>query len=244
MHKRIKEAGRKAGTEKENQVKLTRMVGLAMVAAIAAMALVGFSAGTASATVLCKKLESPCAAANQWPENTTVVAESKKAVLLGTLAVTCASKTTVVAEKNDASEILGKITALSWSPCEGCTEVTTAPAKLPISGILTLTTADKGLLTTTSTTEVILKKCPLGISCTATATSAKLVFDGGKIGSTAKALADKVPVALSGGFGCGTKGEWDACETNIDGCSASNTSTPYIVTSVNGNTTGEIWVEN
>jgi hypothetical protein len=58
-------------------MRLIKMLGLA-VTAIAAMAFLG--AGTASAT-LCKAKESPCPAANQYPEHTTIVFSSKGVLL-------------------------------------------------------------------------------------------------------------------------------------------------------------------
>lgn len=202
-----------------------KLLGLCMVGAIVAVAFVG--ASSASATVLCKENKSPCGSA--WPEETTIVAESSKAVLLGSLSVTCTSKVTVLAEKNLAGEITGKITSLTWSNCSGCTKVTTT--KLP-TGSLKATGSGNGTLLTTSETVVLLENCPLGITCTAKATDASLTFNGGAIG-TANSVASEVPVTLSGGFGCGSSGKWDA---------GSSGSSAYIVKSVNGLTTGSIFV--
>lgn len=206
-------------------MKNLKLLGLCMVGAIVAVAFVG--ASSASATVLCKENKSPCGSA--WPEESTIVAESANAVLLGSLAVECKSSVTVLAEKNDAGEVLGKITSLTWSNCKGCSNVKTT--KTP-SGILKPTGSGNGILLTTSETVVVLQGCTIfGIECTAKANDASLTFNGGPIG-TANAVAAEVPVTLSGGA-CGTSGKWDAGSTG---------SSPYIVKSVNGLTTGSIFV--
>ena len=199
-------------------MKYLRLLGLAMVGAIVAVAFVG--ASSASATVLCKENKSPCGSA--WPEETTIVAESSKAVLSGSLSVTCTSRVVVLAEKNDASEILGSITELTWANCTGCTKVTTT--QLPTVTLQPIGSGNGTLLTTSQTT-VSLEGCPLGAHCTAKVNDASLAFSGGAIG-TAEATASGVPVTLSG-FGCGTSGKWDAL---------------YVVKSVNGLTTGSIFV--
>lgn len=205
-------------------MKILKLLGLSMVGAIVAVAFVG--AGSASATVLCKENKSPCGSA--WPEESTIVAKSANAVLLGTLKVECESSVTVLAERDLANEITGRITALTWSNCKGCTTVKTT--KLP-SGRLTASGSGNGTLLTTSETVVVLEGCPFGAKCTARANDASLTFNGGSIGK-ANAVAAEVPVVLEG-FACGGSGKWDAGSTG---------SSPYIVTSVNGLTTGSIFV--
>jgi len=210
------------------------MLGIAAMLAFALTAFVGANAASAAKikTVLCKKNEKLCSAANLWTSNgeITIKAESQKAVLLGTLAVTCKSTVTVLAETSDSDRILGKITSLTWSNCSGCSNVETTT--LP-SGSLFPTSAGNGKLETTSTTTVLLKGCTIfGVECTATASKAALEFKGGTIGGTAQSVANKVPTSLSGGF-CGTSGEWDA---------GSEGSSPYVVTEVGGSKTGEIWI--
>ncbi len=204
-------------------MRLIKMLGIAAMMAFALTAFVGSSAASAKVVkaVLCKANEKLCSAANLWGEHVTILALSTKAVLLGSLPVTCHSHTTVLAEKSDSDRILGKITSLTWSNCSGCTEVTSTT--LPSGALFPGATPANATLTTSSTTVVLLKGCPFGIECTATATTASLTLTGGTINGTAQAAANKVPVVLSGNPLCGTKGEWDA---------GSEGSSPYVVTEV------------
>jgi hypothetical protein len=205
-------------------MKYVKMLGLAAVAAIAAMAFVG--AGSASATTLCKVNTSPCPEASRYPVHSTVLALSTEAKLTGSLTVTCHSHVTVLSETNDGASkaLLGKITALLWTSCSGCSPVTTT--LLPSGSLL-------GSTLTAGKTEVELKGCLGFATCKAVVNEAKLTFNGGAIGSTASAKADNVPVTLSG-FGCGTSGTWNAGGTHGG--------TPYVVTSVNGETSGNVFV--
>ena len=200
-------------------MKLVRMFGIAMVAAVAAMAIIG--AGTASAT-LCKKNESPCAAANQYPVPTTIKAHAVGATLSGTITVTCESDVTLVHEGEKGGKLFGKVTSLTWSNCKGCTPVTTT--LLP-SFEDEATGGGNGKLTFL-TTKVELKSCLGFATCQAEAKNSNLPVTGGAIG-TASATATAVPVTLSG-FGCGTSGTWNA---------------KYVLTEVNGSKTGSIFQE-
>jgi hypothetical protein len=195
------------------------MFGIAMVAAIAAMAIIG--AGTASAT-LCKKKESPCAAANKYPVPTTIKAHATGATLSGTVTVTCDSDVTLVHEGESGGKLFGKVTSLTWSNCKGCNPVTTT--LLPKFEDVA-TGGGNGLLTFL-TTKVELKACLGFATCQAEAKNSDLPVTGGAIG-TAAATATNVPVTLSG-FGCGTSGTWNA---------------KYVITEVNGSKTGEIFQE-
>lgn len=212
-------------------MKYVKMLGLAMVAAIAAMALVG--AGSASATTLCKVNTNPCPEASRYTTPITVLALSTEAVLSGSLNVTCHSHVTVLVENNDGANkpLLGKITLLDWTGCSGgCSSATTT--QLP-SGSLTALGSGNGTLTAGKTV-VELKGCLGFATCVATATEPKLEFNGGSIGSTASAKANNVPVTLSG-FGCGSTGTWNA--------GGSNGGKPYVVTSVGSSTSGGVFVE-
>jgi hypothetical protein len=200
-------------------MKLVKMFGITMVAAIAAMAVIG--AGTASAT-LCKKNESPCAAGNQYPVPTTIKAHATGATLSGTVTVTCDSDVTMVHEGEKAGKLFGKVTSLTWSNCKGCTPVTTTllPSFEDVA-----TGGGNGKLTFL-TTKVSLSACLGFVNCTAEAKNSELPVTGGAIG-TAAATATNVPVTLSGGL-CGTSGKWNA---------------KYVVTEVNGSKTGSIFQE-
>lgn len=209
-------------------MRLTKMLGLAMVAAIAAMAFVG--AGTASA-VLCKVKESPCSATNQYPAHTTVVFSTEEALLTGSLTVKCKSSATLLHEGIKSGKLFGKVTALTWTSCSGCSPVTTT----------TLPTFDDeptgggdGLATILGTA-VTLENCIFpGITCKASAKEADLTLHGGTVNGTANATANNVPIALSGGL-CGTTGTWNA--------GGAGGGKPYVVLSVNGVKTGSIFME-
>ncbi len=205
-------------------MKYVKMLGLAAVAAIAAMAFVG--AGTASATTLCKVNTNPCPEGSRYPVESTVKATSTEAKLTGSLTVTCESNVTVLSETNDGASaaLLGKITALTWTKCSGCSPVTTT--LLPSGSLL-------GSTLTAGKTEVELKGCLGFATCKAVANEAKLAFNGGTIGGTASAKANNVPVTLSG-FGCGTSGTWNA--------GGGSGGTPYVINNVNGATTGSVFV--
>ena len=200
-------------------MKLVRMFGIAMVAAVAAMAIIG--AGTASAT-LCKKNESPCAAANQYPVPTTIKAIGTAVTFSGTITVTCDSDITLVHEGEKGGKLFGKLTSIVWLNCKGCSPVLTT--LLP-SFEDEATSGGNGKLTFL-TMKVEQKSC-LGIfTCQAEARNSNLTFTGGAIG-TASATATNVPVMLAG-VGCGTSGTWSA---------------RYVITEVNGSKTGSIFQE-
>jgi hypothetical protein len=201
------------------------MLGLAMVAAIAAMAFIG--AGTASAT-LCKVNQSPCVAANQYPTPSEVLVESKGVKLSGSLTVSCESEGTLKHEATSGKKLTGTFTKLVWTNCTGCTKVTTTNLGTFDDEA---TGSGNGTLLPLNVT-VLLQGCPLGLDCTATSTNGTtlLGLDGGTIGGTAAGLASTT-VGLSGGL-CGSTGTWTTGAT-----------TPYVVTAVNGSKTGSLFLE-
>lgn len=206
-------------------MKSLKMFGLATVAAVAAATFVG--AGPASATTLCKVTTNPCPAGFSWGANAKVVAHSTEAVITGSsLGVSCESTVTFLAATNDGvgAALLGKITALAWTNCTGCSPVTTT--LLPSASLQGSTlTADK--------IELELKGCSGFLVCKATAKDAALTFSGGTIGSMAAFKASNVPVAVSG-LACGTAATWNA--------GGGSGGLPYVVTSVNGVTSGNVFV--
>jgi hypothetical protein len=188
-------------------VKYAKIMSLAAVAAVAIMALVG--AGSASATTMCKKNESPCSSANQWPSGTKFTAVSSEALLTGSLEVHCASTIELTTNATSGSPLAGTVNALKWTSCGGgCTSATTTT--LP-SGSLEASSGGNGTMTAEGAV-VELKPCLGFFTCVATASNASLAFTGGSGGSEAadaKATASNVPVSISG-FGCGTSGTWNA----------------------------------
>jgi hypothetical protein len=107
-------------------MKYFKMLGLAAITAMAAMAFVG--ASSASADDLCKVNESPCSETNKYPIGTVLKGSSKEAVLTsGEFKVTCESavegKTTE--DLGAGKGLLGLIEKLTFSSCKGsCTSAT------------------------------------------------------------------------------------------------------------------------
>lgn len=202
-------------------MKYAKMLGLAVVAAMALMAFVG--AGTASAT-LCKVNESPCAAGNQYPTHTTVKAHSSSAVLSGSLEVTCESDVTLLHEGIKSGKLFGKVTSLTWSNCKGGCSSATTNSPLPTFEDVALGKGNGTLFV--FNTSVTLNGCFFFFTCNASATEAKLSLTGGTVGGTANATATNVPTKVSGS-GCGTEGTWNA---------------KYTVTEVNGSKTGSVFI--
>jgi hypothetical protein len=66
-------------------MKLMKMLGLAAMAALTSMALVGVSSAAAETTALCKVLEDPCTATNQIPSVVEATLTGKKAKLKSNL---------------------------------------------------------------------------------------------------------------------------------------------------------------
>ena len=206
-------------------MRLIKMLGLAMVAALATMAFVG--AGSASA-ILCKVKESPCASGNQYPTHTTVLAFSKAIKLKGTFgSLLCSSHMTLLHEGLSGGKLVGKITSLVWSNCTGCNPVETTSS--PIGTFKDEATSEGNGKLFPENVTVLMKNCALGAECTMKTTNGttSLSLIGGTIGGTAKATAN-TSVTLSG-FGCGTA-TWETEE-------------PYVVTEVNGSKTGSIFQE-
>lgn len=195
---------------KENIVKHPKVFTFTIAAVTTAAMLVGI--GTASAT-LCK--DKACNA--KWETPTEVLVSSTETKLTAPIAtVICESHATLFHEgENVNKKLFGKILLLDWTNCSGCTTVTTTT-----NGTFEdeATGAGNGRLEPLGTV-VLLKQCPLGLECTASAINGKtiLTLDGGTINGTALGLAS-TPVAIKG-FGCGTSATWKA-------------ENPYVVLSV------------
>jgi hypothetical protein len=207
-------------------MRLIKMLGLATVVAVAAMAFIG--AGSASA-VLCKVKQNTCEPANRWATPTTILALTHvKAVLKGNVNVECNSHVTMVHEGlNGAGKLFGKVTKLTWYECTGCTTVVTET--LPTFEDEP-TTEGNGKATITGAV-VKLSGCPFGVTCKASGTVTAEI-NGGTLGKTGAGVADikfpGVTVTMSG-LGCGTTATWTAL---------------YNIFEVNGLTTGSIFMEH
>lgn len=220
-------------------------------ALVSAMVLGAFAAilvipGAASATTLCKVKQSPCEAANQYPAETTIVAESSKAVMTGFSApilstqLHCESKLKLVSSVSaGVMSLAGQ--ELQWSKCVGAeTATTTVLPKFSVGGVaegngsLTFT---QGL--TASFTGVGAHKwpkCEMSIKA-----SQQFSFNGGQVGSAAKVTATEVPTTITG-FGCQ---ESSPSLFGADGSTLKGEVTqPYVIKSVNGLTSGNVFLES
>jgi hypothetical protein len=209
-------------------MRLTKMLGLAMVAAVAAMAFIGV--GSASAT-LCKINEPGCSAANQYPVPTTVLVSSPAVKLVANITVLCKSHATLVHEGLVSGKLKGKFTKLEWTGCTGCTEATTTSlGKFTDEAV----GGGNGKLFPEEVT-VLLKGCPFGAECTAKSITGTtfLGLTGGTVNGTANGTA-KTTVKVEGGGLCSFSGT---------GTWETEAGSPYAVLEVNGSKTGSIFQE-
>ncbi len=205
-------------------MKFIKMLGLAMVAAVAVMAFAG--AGTASAT-LCKTQTSPCT--SEWPIGTEIAVKSTDAKLTGTLATDCESLAVLKHTKTEGKKLFGEIVSLTWSNCtNGCTATTTTLGKFDDEA----TGGGNGTILILGTV-VVLKGCLGFATCTAEGKDVTLSLTGGAVG-VAKGVADNQTVAISG-FGCGTTGTWNA--------GGAHGGQPYVLESIAGKAEGSIFLE-
>jgi len=114
-----------------------KMLGLCLVAALAVTALLG--AGTASATKLCSKNESPCKAENTIKSGSTIkgqlVAGTEAVFVTSLLTVRCTESTIegkTTSEGGKGVNVTGSISSVVWKNCKsGSTNCTTTALKLP-----------------------------------------------------------------------------------------------------------------
>jgi len=206
-------------------MKLIKMLGLAVVAAIAAMAFVG--AGTASAH-WCKVNQNPCEAKNEYPVGTKIAVKSTDAKLSGTISTDCESLASLELTTIGA-ELKGKVLSLNFTNCtNGCVATVNKNGTFDDKA----TGGGNGTILMLGV-EVTLTKCLGFVSCVAKGDDVTLALTGGAVG-TAKGTALNQSLALSG-FGCGSTGTWNA--------GGGNGGQPYVLESINGVASGSIFVE-
>jgi hypothetical protein len=194
-------------------MKYAKMLGLAVMAAMALSAVVG--ASTASATELCK--ENPCNG-TMYPAETAVTAQLKTGAVAELTSpitnVTCKKSTTSgkTTTTGSATEtVLGQITALTFTECtDTAGEKCTAEAvNLPYKGEIHATGGGNGTLTVSSSGKGnpgATVVCGLVINCTFSTALASLSVTGG---NPALAVANKIGLNLAGGV-CPTEAHWDS----------------------------------
>jgi len=190
-------------------MKYIKMLGLA---AVAAMALMAFGAGTASATKLCTVNTDPCPAGSTEPveteihatltANTTAVLETSGGTVLDTCTESTVKGKTAKTAAATGESVKGDIETLTWG---NCTRTTTTEAV----GNLELHDAAgaDGTLTATGTTEVTIDTI-FGSCIYGTGTGLNL---GAVKGGSPATLSINVGVPkISGNFACPATGIWTA----------------------------------
>lgn len=183
-------------------MKYLKIFTFACVTTLAIM--VCISVGTASAK-LCKDLS----CTGKWITPTTLLVSSPEVKLIASIGtVKCESHATLVHEGEKNGMLFGKITLLDWTNCKVCGTVETITNGTFEDEAIG---AGNGKLYPLNTA-VLLKNCPLGAECTASANgTTALTLDGGLINSAvnpALGLAN-TSVAMKG-FGCGSSATWKA----------------------------------
>jgi len=207
-------------------LRLLKILGPALIAAIAAMAFVGASSASAAHTIgFCLANEALCSKANGIEGKVTVLAHSPKAVLKNngffSTPEECLSTTTVEAESMK-SPMPGSVTALAFTSCSGpCSK---AESKgLPWTGEVTMESLEGGdYKQTTKEGKALLSGCTFGAQCEYGVPAGGSVSLLGE-GMTVKAVNVKLQYkGGSGEFVCGSEGTWNA-EYLITACHAAGT---------------------
>jgi hypothetical protein len=181
------------------------MLGLAMVAAVAAMAFVGAGTASANETKLtwCTNNNALCQGKDVLK---LITAKATNPVLLGNLNQECETSTTMTTEESaTTTTISGVVDELTFETCKPCTTITTTPPyKSSITGS-----------TMTSSGSATFKNCPFGINCKFGSAKIELTLGKNATGLYDRIIAEKEPLSLEEGsaFFCGSTGEWDATYT-------------------------------
>lgn len=198
-------------------MKHLKILGLAVVAAMALAAFAG--ASTASATELCSTNTSPCTGTKYGSGTTvhTVLKSSTVATLTNPITnVTCTESTTHGTTTNAGGKgvaVTGKITTFTFGGCKTsggtpCT-VTSVNVGTGYNASIAATGGGNGTLTVTSSNvgnPGAKVECGILINCTFTTASAALGVTGG---NPAIAKANAIPLLRAGGF-CPSEAKWDA----------------------------------
>ena len=197
-------------------MRLVKIIGLAAVAAIAAMAFVGASSAMATEfTALCKvELQLPCAVANQYPAKTHFQAESLKPELLSSVVNVHCEKSVALGETLQAlaKPLEAVLTSLTWVNClqtngTACTVSTVALGKDLLILKLSYNLADVQF----HGTEVNVH-CGFLINCTYGGLPTLHAL--GTTKTTAASLsAKKLVLERTAGSFCPATAEWDALYT-------------------------------
>jgi hypothetical protein len=204
--------------EKEKQVRTFKLLSLAGIAAIAAMAFLG--AGTASATRLCKTAAGAGTCGSIYGAGTKISASSTEATLVTSLGTVVCKKSTVGGKTTTAGggagvPVAGTVESLTFSECKlGSTSCTATAVHLNYTATVAWTSGNNGTFTVGKGTggapgaHVV---CGSFIDCTFTGEGIQLDVDGGE---PALVLAkEEVLAKEAGGFFCPSSSTWTATYT-------------------------------
>lgn len=166
-------------------MRVSRVLGLALLATFAASAFLGSC--SASATVLCKVKEETCLGFNWRQAPVEIVGESSGSVVLeGTLNQSCSGSTlkgeATAEEEQGAGPLIGKITGLTFTGCSPC--ATDQAGNLPYkTSLVSGETVGNGTQAVESSGkgsfQLALTSCPFGITCTFGSAKITLAVTGG-----------------------------------------------------------------
>ena len=192
-------------------MRLIKMLGLAVVAAIASMAFLGASSASANqSTTLCKINQLPCASGNQWPKGTKLAGTSVGTALLLSSLVTVHCNGTASGEITSAAlanplsgTLVPSFTGCKTSGGTNCT-VTTS------SGTLLLLKTGPNVGVATVHNVLARVQCGVFIDCSYTSKGVQLQAKSLSGATPARLHANGVELENEGGFLCPDESFWDA----------------------------------
>jgi hypothetical protein len=197
-------------------LKYSKIVGLAVLAAVAMTAFVG--SGTAAGNAICKTNTTPCPEESMYKPNDVIEATAVNTVITALPEVTCTdafTKVKVTKTGSATENVTGEVTAFSFSGCKvdvlftpSCTvssENLPYHAEVLGSGAGASLTLSKG---PSGKEPSAMVTCAGIIACTFSSPDFNLALVGGNPG-TVLANEEELKIA-EGGFGCPEEGLFDA----------------------------------
>jgi hypothetical protein len=184
-----------------------KILGLGMLAALAAMAFLG--AGTASATKLCSVNTSPCPAGNTYGKGTAIkaqlVAGTNSTMASGFVNISCSESTISgkTTSEGGAGAVTGTISSVTWKGCtSGLGACTASALNTPWSAEVT----GSGGNGTMSISGAGGKFTCGGVTCEYAASKASVSVSGG---NPATIKASSISFSkIGGGFLCSSTASW------------------------------------
>jgi hypothetical protein len=196
-------------------VRFIKTLGLAMVAAIAAMAFVaaaGAQAAVHDQVGLCKKAELLLCSDLIPVDSGQLLGTATNPKLVGNLEEVCESSKAVASATGKLDEV-GKlkfsITSLTFTGCKPCSTVTVAT---PLAGELTMETIGGENWKYKSAGNAKLTGCPFGVTCKFGTTGANTDIEYGpnKEDAILNTLETVLTLEEGSAFICGSSGKWIA----------------------------------